>query len=280
MVHSVLARLRPEHIRRNGTAVAIVEDALPSDYYEALVTSFPSPEVIAGPGPLANNRAYRKAAPEMIGRPDTPAVWADFLAYHSSPAFFDEFCELWSGDIARLHPTLEENFGKPLRQFSVGVRGSGKSEDARNTEHDLVLDCQVAINSPVTGASSVRGPHLDSPRKLFNALLYFRHPDDRSTGGDLEFYRLKPGCLPDQPSAIDPDLVELAHVVPYRANILVMFINSPDALHGVSPRSVTPVPRRYVDFLGECYRGNSAAFFAPPDRRNPGFWRGLVQRWR
>ena len=280
MVHSVLARLRPEHIRRNGATVAIVEDALPSDYYEALATSFPSPELIAGPGPLANNRAYRKAAPEMIGRPDTPAIWADFLAYHSSRAFFDGYCELWGEDIARLHPTLEENFGKPLRRFRVGVRGSGKGTDPANQDYDLVLDCQVSINSPVTEVSSVRGPHLDSPRKLFNALLYFRHPDDHSTGGDLEFYRLKPGCLPDQPRAIDPNLVELAHVVPYRANTLVMFINSPDALHGVSRRSVTPLPRRYVDFLGECHGGRSTAFFAPPDRRRPGFWRALAGRWR
>jgi hypothetical protein len=280
MVHSVLARLRPEHIRRNGAAVAVVEDALPSDYYEALATSFPSVEFIAGPGPLDNNRAYRKAAPEMIGRSETPPIWAEFLAYHSSRAFFDEFCDLWGEDIAGLHPALEENFGKPLRQFSVGVRGAGKRTDPTNQDHDLVLDCQVSINSPVTEGSSVRGPHLDSPRKLFNALLYFRHPDDRSTGGDLEFYRLKGGRAPDKWSAIDPDLVERTHVVPYRANTLVMFINSPGALHGVSRRSVTPLPRRYVDFLGECHGGRSAAFFAPPDRRNPGFWRGLLQRWR
>jgi hypothetical protein len=279
MVQSILARIRPEHIRRNGAAVAVLENALPDGYYESLAGSFPSLELIAGSGPLENNRAYRKAAPEMIGRPEIPAIWQDFLAYHSSKAFFDEFCDVWGADIAHRHPTLEENFGKPLRQFTVGVRGSGKTEDPQNVDHDLVLDCQVSVNSPVTEVSSVRGPHLDSPRKLFNALLYFRHPDDRSTGGDLEFYRLKPGCLPDQPNAIDPDLVELAHVVPYRANTLVMFINSPGALHGVSRRSATPVPRRYVDFLGECYNGKSAAFFTPADRR-PGFWRGLIDRWR
>jgi hypothetical protein len=39
------------------------------------------------------------------------------------------------------------------------------------------------------------------------------------------------------------------------------------------------VPRRYVDFLGECYNGKSAAFFTPADGR-PGFWRGLIDRWR
>jgi hypothetical protein len=251
----------------------MVENALPDDYYQELAASFPSLEFIAGPGSLDSNRAYRKAAPELLDRTK------DFLAYHCSQAFFDEFCDVWGEDIARLHPTLEENFGKPLREFSVGVRGSGKAEDPANKRHDLVLDCQVSVNSPVLEESSVRGPHLDSPRKLFNALLYFRHPDDASTGGDLEFYRLKRGRPPDKWSAIDPDFVELACVVPYRANTLVMFINSPGALHGVSPRSVTPIARRYVDFLGECYGGRSAAFFTPADRGSDSFLRRMVRRW-
>jgi hypothetical protein len=266
MVHSALARLRPEHIRRNSTAVAIVENALQEPYYQELADSFPSLEFIAGPGPLENNRAYRKATPEVLAQTEVPTIWKDFLAYHCSRAFFDEFCERWGEDIARLHPALKENFGKPLHEFSVGVRGSGKAEDPTNECYDLVLDCQVSVNSPVLEPSSVRGPHLDSPRKLFNGLLYFRHPEDASTGGDLEFYRFKCGRRPHKWSAIDPDPVELAYAVPYRANTLVMFINSPAALHGVSPRSVTPMPRRYVNFLGECYGRKSAAFFTPPDR--------------
>lgn len=215
----------------------------------------------------------------MIGRAATPAIWSDFLAYHSSQAFFDEFCDRWAADIARCHPTLEAAYGKRLHEFDIGVREAGKTADPANQDHDLVLDCQGAVNSPVTEVSSVRGPHLDSSRKLFSALLYFRHPDDDSTGGDLEFYRLKEGRAPDEWSAIDAALVERTHVVPYRANTLVMFINSPGALHGVSRRSVTAMPRRYVDFLGECY-GTSAVDFTPPDRRKVGFWRQITGLWR
>ena len=46
-----------------------------------------------------------------------------------------------------------------------------------------------SYNSPVRTPSTVRGPHLDSPFKLFAALLYFRAPEDDSSGGDLEFVR-------------------------------------------------------------------------------------------
>ena len=49
--------------------------------------------------------------------------------------------------------------------------------------------------------------------------------------------------------------------MPYRANTLVLFSNSPAAIHGVTPRSVTQAPRRYMNFLGECYRGRADDFF-------------------
>ena len=47
---------------------------------------------------------------------------------------------------------------------------------------------QVGINTPVTrdGPSAVRGPHYDRLSELFAGLLYFRHPDDTSSGGDLQ----------------------------------------------------------------------------------------------
>ena len=40
-----------------------------------------------------------------------------------------------------------------------------------------------------------------------------------------------------------------------------MWLNTPRSLHGVSPRSVTEVPRRYVNFISECYRLSTDGFF-------------------
>ena len=39
----------------------------------------------------------------------------------------------------------------------------------------------------------------------------------------------------------------------YAPNTLVMWLNTPDALHGVTPRAVTEAPRRYVNFVADCY---------------------------
>jgi hypothetical protein len=103
------------------------------------------------------------------------------------------------------------------------------------------------INTPVTAPSSVRGAHVDSWHKLFVGLFYLRRPDDESTGGDLILYRRKPGRRRDRWAAsIDFDDVEAVVTVPYEPNSYVLFLNTEDAIHGVSPRSVSSVPRYLV----------------------------------
>ena len=49
--------------------------------------------------------------------------------------------------------------------------------------------------------------------------------------------------------------------IPYRANTLVMWLNTPRSLHGVSPRPPTDVPRRYINILAESYSLDSDGFF-------------------
>ena len=94
--------------------------------------------------------------------------------------------------------------------------------------------------------------HVDRQVALFAGLLYMRRPDDDSRGGDLELYRFRDRPRRFEPGRyVDDALVELVKTIPYEANRLVFFVHSPDALHGVSPRSVTPHPRLHVNFLAE-----------------------------
>lgn len=135
----------------------------------------------------------------------------------------------------------------------------------QNLRADVTLDTQFVINSPVTVTSTVRGPHVDKPYKLFAAILYMRHPDDRSTGGDLLLYRYRDGnAVFDRRQHLDERHVESIARIPYRANSLIMWLNTPDALHGVTPRSVTGMPRRYINFLAECYRLRTDTFYVLP----------------
>jgi len=108
----------------------------------------------------------------------------------------------------------------------------------------------------------VRGPHLDKPYKLFAAILYMRAPEDESAGGNLRLYRLKDRRARfDRRQHIDERFVEPFDEIPYQANAVVLWLNTPAALHGVTPRSPTAVPRRYINFVAECYALRTDTFF-------------------
>ncbi len=265
MVQSLLRDVGRVRRGADGLPFIVLENALPADYYAELEVKWPSTQAIAGEGTLENNKAYRIGALHVEGNDQIPEIWREFVAYHSSKAFLEEVHALWQNDIESLHRYWPNNFDKDLEDFTVGLRSPGKHANDENAQTDIVMDCQFVINSAVTEVSSGRGPQLDSPHKLFAGLFYLRDPEDDSTGGDLEFYRLKNGRWPKpKPSRIDDDQVELAERVPYRPNTLVMFLNSPLSIHGVTPRSTTQRVRRYMNLLGECYRGKHSDFFITP----------------
>jgi len=146
------------------------------------------------------------------------------------------------------------NSGAQSKTSAVGPRHPKKSLHSEARAHDVKLDAQFGINSPVTERSSVRIAHVDSKFKLVAGLLYFRHENDDSTGGELELCRYDPsGARFDASQHLIGSAFEVARTVPYRHNMLVMWVNSPAALHGVSPRDPTPHPRRYINFLCETY---------------------------
>ena len=117
-------------------------------------------------------------------------------------------------------------------------------------EADVRLDCQFVMNTPVKRKSSVKTAHIDLCDKIFSALYYMRDPRDQSQGGDLDIYdwRREPRFIKHR--ALNRD-VEVVKTVPYRANSYLCFVNSPQAVHGVSPRDTTDVPRRYINFIAE-----------------------------
>jgi hypothetical protein len=271
-------RIGTAAIRREPFPHLVISDALPTALYQALERSYPALAEVAGPGPLANNRLYKLAAADVMASPRIAPLWREFFAYHTSAEFFRRVCALWQDELAALHPGIRDAFGKAPEAFATVLRQPGKKGNAANFAADVALDCQFGMNSPVTTPSAVRGPHLDNPAKLFAALLYFRHADDSSSGGELELYRAKPGQRPmARGSRVKPDAVAVAERVAYAPNTLVMWLNSPLAIHCVSPRSVTSVPRRYINLLGECY-GPGVSFTDPAGLR-PRPWQ-LLERYR
>jgi hypothetical protein len=300
MVHSILERVRPEEIRMRPFPHVVVRDALPADYYAHLAATYPSLESVAGEcedtGELPSNKAYRLSAADVVASDSIDPAWREFFAYHASPEFFAEVRSQWGALIERIYPNIPADFGKPLSEFQVESRQPGAHRRDDNYQTDITLDCQFAMNSPVRSVSSVRGPHVDRGLKLFAATLYFRLPGDAAPGGDLELYEFRDPRYrfdPDRPmdyhfvrhspyrelDVVPESWVRVVDRIPYAANVLVFWINTPFSLHGVTPRGITDVPRRYINFVGECFSGPKYGFFVVPPGR-PGWQRALKKTKR
>lgn len=276
----------------------VLHNALPSEYYEQLANTYPNIETLVAQRKLKNNHLYLKPAVEVAGNELIAPLWREFFAYHCSASFYKDILNLWQDVINRLYPDIMRNFKKPLEQFSTGIRQIGAETNPENKQYDILLDCQFGINSPVIEVSSVRGAHTDSRYKLFAGLLYFRHPQDQSEGGELELYQYRGSHYRFDHSKridfdfvestgmrdlykIEPRFVEKVKAIPYRSNTLVMWLNTPYSLHGVSPRSITPIIRRYINFMGECYRSEQDGFFENVSSHRPWIrrvWDRLLQR--
>mmetsp|Transcript_24531 Transcript_24531/g.39469 ORF Transcript_24531/g.39469 Transcript_24531/m.39469 type:complete len:216 (-) Transcript_24531:479-1126(-) len=195
-------------------------------------------------------------------------LWREFVRYHTSHAFFLEVLDLFEDPIRKQHGYLErspDGVSRVLRDLRTQVRYTA---GAAPGACDVTMDAQVGINTPVVGRpASVRGAHVDNPHEIYAALLYMRDERDTATGGALEVYRCTAGggqvCRAydaEERSArrakvgydvqFDPQTMETVASVPYKANTLIMFINSNQSFHGVTPRSQSAYPRRLVNVVG------------------------------
>jgi hypothetical protein len=262
MTKSVFAGVDRSRIVIEPYPHVVAPNALDPALYAELEAAFPSFEKVVDGRAIENNKVYLRNAVEVIDDPEMPAVWREFFAYHASDAFFREMLEFWREPIAREYPDLERRFGKPLAQVTTGMRRRGVYKTAENFDADVMMDVQFGVNSPVTAPSTVRGPHVDKPEKLFAALLYFRDPLDDAEGGDLELYRVRTRRWHfDGRRDLRDDMVERFETVRYAPNTLVAWLNTQRSLHGVTPRLRSTRPRRYVNFIAECYRLTTPGFF-------------------
>ncbi|MBT2365929.1 hypothetical protein J7E88_11580 [Streptomyces sp. ISL-10] len=256
-ITSLLAHVTEDDIRRDPFPHIVVRNALPQELYDALAKSMPTGEYIAERigKPITSNERYNYMSELILGDGNMAQVWKDFVTYHSSPAFYAEFLDLFQEDLLANLPTAEDRLG-PLRDLRVGRRHRDTFET-----HDILMDCTAVINSAVTGKpSAYRGPHVDKPYKLFGGLFYMRLPEDDADGGNLVLYKYRTEAHTFYTSAseygdnrfdIEPQYVEEVTTVPYESNTLVMYPINRLALHGVSVRSLTQHQRRFVALVGD-----------------------------
>jgi hypothetical protein len=220
----------------------VVRDALDPDHAARLLDDFPPLATITGGAPSGGNERFDYSAAASLADPRLSDAWRAIVREHTSTAFahglFGIFADHLPAEVAR----ARRRPGWPR----AGIRGI----DGKDVT-DVLLDAQISVNTPVATPGTVKGPHVDRGVALFAGLFYLRPATDTSTGGDLELYR------PAGPETftrfegqhVPDDAVELVETVEYAHNTLVIFLNSVRSLHGVTPRSVTDVPRYLVNLV-------------------------------
>jgi hypothetical protein len=188
-----------------------------------------------------SNQAIRIRSIDVINNPEFTADWREFMRYHTSQSFWLDIVRVFGDQIRKAHPTLESRTGKNLRDWVSKVRGA-------EGPADIILDAQFVVNTPVTRMSSVRPAHVDDEDEIWAGLLYMRSNGDTSEGGNLDIYKFR--GRPAFGGHYAPlSNVTVENSVAYGANRFASFVNSPDSIHGVTPRPPTTAYRRYINFV-------------------------------
>jgi hypothetical protein len=241
---SVLDGVTPADVRTEPFAHIVIDDALPADAYAELAGCFPSFAQVGWDGPAPSNQRFAMSTFVYNILDTMPDVWRRFGARHTSREFLRQvralFAQHWTPAAAAVWERLD-----------TATLGLFLQDD----DADIQCDARAELNTPVTDRpSSVRGGHLDTANRLFSGLLYMRPDGDDTPGGDLCLYRPAAGvdtARRKDAFAFEPDELVEAVRVPYGANRLVMFPNSPAAIHGVTARALTPWQRNYVFMTAE-----------------------------
>jgi hypothetical protein len=273
---SVLKTFQKENFYRDPFPHIIIRDALPNAICDQLIEEYPSLDTLEVDA-TQNNTRWNFSASRAKKSEGISELWKELVEYHSSPAFFEELVEIFGESLIDLYPGRFESL-QQLKELAVGVRGVDSFSDK-----DVLLDAQIAGNTPATSTRSVRPTHVDGAQALFAGLLYLRQEDDDSVGGDLEIRRFrpelsdiqKPGCFRNA-TYVDDKWTELVKTVKYERNVLVILVNGIDSLHGVTPRQPTPHRRLFMNLVADM---DQPLYRIPSWRKSlKRFGRRIVQR--
>ena len=263
MLDSLLSKVQKSQVKIDPFPHLVIKNPVDPEICARLIREFPEIGTVTRNSSPGSNQRYSYSVQHSLIDPAVSSFWKEFVQVHTSQEFLDQVLFLFKDEIRKSYPFLEEQMGD-MEHWSAGKRNIDNFENA-----DILLDAQISVNTPVVErSSSVRRGHVDLPDKLFAGLYYLRPTDDTSKGGDLEIYRFKQdkiyGFKGSSNQYVDDENLEIVQVVPYESNVLVLFLNSVQSLHGVTVRSVTDSPRFFFNLLGEV---NCPLFSTDPYRK-------------
>ena len=103
-MYSVLSKVNNAKIVKNPYPYLVIDNALPSNYYNKLNDSFPDYLNIINIKEYKQNFAYRYSASQSLLDNSIPDIWKDFIIYHTSYNFVEEFYKSFEQPINKYYP--------------------------------------------------------------------------------------------------------------------------------------------------------------------------------
>ncbi len=203
----------------------VIEHLLPEDVYQLLVEAIPPPPFFQDRDPIKQDLRF----PLEFGPVLPGAVWS----------FFDQVV---AG--RAIMPAALEKFGAALQRHFHAVFGA----DAGAAAAELPI-------APSGGRLMLRrpgyhlAPHRDPKHSLLTCLLYLARPDDTATFG-TQIFRVDNDADASYKQTYYPEQegrrCELVKVVPFRANSMLIFLNSRGAHGATIPADAPADVERYT----------------------------------
>jgi hypothetical protein len=285
---SILQNLKSSDIKLSPFPYVVIDKVLPEKLYNQLSKAYPSVEVIFNNAfrkkdtVMQQNQRYDLSAAEVYNGKDIElGPWRDFVYYHTSQEFYDEFMDKFSEAIHSIYPDLQSRLQDKAPNGSprAGIRRHGD----KPYQCEMALDCQIGMNSPATkSGTSVKGPHLDNPIELFASLFYLKHEKDKAKGGDLVLYHWNEGEKPAfyEKRFIKPELITAFATVPYGPNRYAILFNTLQAVHGVTAREKSIYPRRLCNIIMETYPTTPSLFEVKPYQKYRSFLGSIFKKFK
>lgn len=225
-----------------------IPNALSGSYYKELYEALPPWQTVARDNNASgDNQRINHFTDKMRHYSKT---WNDFIEFHTSNEFYQEFI-YWFGPYIREYlPGVEEKFGK-LEDIPV----KEKLSKDKSTWAPLGSHLLLGVYLPTSKPTIARDAHLDKTDHLTSGLLYLADPED-DAGGALELFESEgqPVHGARKPEAanivkgknVQFPKMEVAAQVPYEANRYACFLQTNKSVHRVGMRQTTTHARRFV----------------------------------
>jgi hypothetical protein len=226
----------------------LIESALDADLSRRLAEEFPPLETFTSGSAHPDNSKIQRNCINLLADPGLSPLWREVIEDHLKPAALLDVWRLLGDALLREYPDFETRNGK-LEALRIGVRG--RDDPAA---HDVLLDAQLIIHTPVTGAPCIeRGPHVKLSNKFMECQIYLPREEEDVVGAEIEVFEQRPGFapVPLARNQVDPTRLRLVRSVRHRRGTVLLFLITPRSFSQVAIRGPGRHPLQYFCFLAQ-----------------------------